>query len=78
MPWTIKPIYGILSDGFPIYGLHRTYYILIAAIIGTSSWLILGIIPMLAAIAVLMMLLGNISLAVPEVMVDAANGSLHK
>lgn len=37
IPWTIKPIYGIISDGFPLFRLHRTYYIFIAAIIGTIS-----------------------------------------
>jgi hypothetical protein len=47
IPWTIKPIYGILSDGFPLNGLHRTYYIVIASVIGTASWIILGTIPLL-------------------------------
>ena len=35
LPWTIKPIYGALSDCVPILGYHRTFYIIFAAALGT-------------------------------------------
>jgi len=35
--------------------MHRTYYILIAAIIGTISWILLGVIPLLTGLAVFIM-----------------------
>ena len=55
IPWTIKPIFGIISDGFPIFNLHRTYYIIIAAIIGSLSWFLLGLIPMVTGVAIFFM-----------------------
>jgi hypothetical protein len=73
IPWTIKPLFGILSDGFPIYNLKRTYYIIIASAIGAVAWLTLGLIPLVSGLAVILMLFGNLSMALPQVMFDAAN-----
>ena len=67
IPWTIKPLFGLISDGFPIFHLHRTYYLLGAAILGTFAWIFLGIVPLITGLSVLFMFIGNFSLAVPEV-----------
>lgn len=29
LPWNIKPVLGMLSDGFPLFGFHRTSYLVI-------------------------------------------------
>ena len=73
IPWTIKPLFGILSDGFPIYNLKRTYYIIIASAVGTVAWLLLGLVPVVSGIAIILMLFGNLAMALPQVMFDAAN-----
>lgn len=73
IPWTIKPLFGILSDGFPIYNLKRTYYIIIASVIGTVAWLLIGLVPVVNGVAIILMLFGNLSMALPQVMFDAAN-----
>src|SRR5215510_5384659 len=43
VPWVIKPIYGLLSDGFPLFGLRRkSYFVLtcaLATLAGVALWL---------------------------------------
>jgi len=42
LPWTIKPLYGFLSDGLPLFGYRRRSYLIICGIIGTLSYAALG------------------------------------
>ena len=38
LPWTIKPLYGFLSDGFPILGYRRRSYLILAGLVGFLSY----------------------------------------
>ena len=38
LPWTIKPLYGFLSDGFPIFGYRRRSYLVLVGIVGFLSY----------------------------------------
>jgi folate/biopterin transporter len=38
LPWTIKPLYGFLSDGFPIFGYRRRSYLILAGLVGFLSY----------------------------------------
>lgn len=42
LPWTIKPIYGFISDGFPLFGYRRRSYLILAGIVGAVSYVLLG------------------------------------
>lgn len=42
LPWTIKPLYGFLSDGFPLFGYRRKSYLILAGIIGGISYGVLS------------------------------------
>jgi folate/biopterin transporter len=42
LPWTIKPLYGFLSDGFPIFGYRRRSYLILAGFVGFLSYLSLA------------------------------------
>jgi len=42
LPWTIKPLYGFLSDGFPLFGSRRRSYLIMAGVIGSVSYGLLG------------------------------------
>lgn len=42
LPWTIKPLYGFLSDGFPLFGYRRRSYLILAGILGCFSFYALG------------------------------------
>ncbi|CAM9447900.1 unnamed protein product [Chrysoparadoxa australica] len=71
-PWNIKPLYGLASDLFPIYGLHRTPYIIAAGTLGTLSWLSLAGLPPISLLATGgLFFLANLSIASPDVMIDA-------
>ena len=38
-PWVIKPLYGWVSDFYPLFGFRRRYYILIGSVIASLGWL---------------------------------------
>ena len=42
LPWTIKPLYGFLSDGVPLFGYRRRSYLILCGILGCLSYLALG------------------------------------
>jgi folate/biopterin transporter len=42
LPWTIKPLYGFLSDGFPLFGYRRRSYLVLAGLIGCLSYSAVG------------------------------------
>lgn len=42
LPWTIKPIYGLLSDAVPLFGYRRRSYLILCGCIGCLSYLALG------------------------------------
>lgn len=37
LPWSLKGIFGLLSDFFPIFSFRKRYYILMASIVGTVA-----------------------------------------
>eukprot|EP00898_Chlorokybus_atmophyticus_P002894 jgi/Chlat1/3605/Chrsp234S03576 len=74
LPWSIKPIYGVLSDCLPIWGSRRISYIVIGAVLSAASWLALAVMPALrssAAMLLLMLVLGNVGAALSDVVIDA-------
>ena len=42
LPWTIKPLYGFLSDGFPLFGYRRRSYLVLAGLTGCLSYSAVG------------------------------------
>ncbi len=40
--WAIKPLWGIISDAFPLFGLRRKFYLLVTTIGAAAVWTILG------------------------------------
>ncbi|KAI3753925.1 hypothetical protein L2E82_25990 [Cichorium intybus] len=42
-PWSIKPVYGIISDCIPVNGRKRVPYLVIATLLSLFSWAILGL-----------------------------------
>jgi len=42
LPWTIKPLYGFISDGFPIFGYRRQSYLILCGILGSAFYLALS------------------------------------
>ena len=42
VPWIVKPLWGFISDCYPIMGKRRSPYLMIFGIIGATCWGILG------------------------------------
>lgn len=71
LPWVIKPLYGFLSDGFPLFGYRRRSYLVLAGLIGCFSWICLGSIINDTSWAVVGIIAGSASIAVSDVVADS-------
>lgn len=40
--WNLKPVAGVLTDAFPIFGTRRRHYMMIGAVLAAASWLMMG------------------------------------
>ncbi|XP_042394451.1 probable folate-biopterin transporter 4 [Zingiber officinale] len=73
-PWSIKPIYGILSDCIPINGRRRLPYLVIATILSLLPWLVLGLVTSARSSGNLFaafLTVQNLGSAMADVVVDA-------
>lgn len=71
LPWTIKPVFGFLSDGLPIFRYRRRPYLILSGILGAIAWLSMATLvdtPLKATAAVL---LSSLSVAISDVIVDS-------
>lgn len=73
-PWSIKPLYGILSDCIPIKGRKRIPYLVISTILSFIPWLGLGQVSLLRNSKepfMIFLTLQNLGSAMADVVVDA-------
>ncbi len=47
IPWMIKPLYGWLSDTFPLFGYRRKSYMIFSGLLGIATALSIGLTPIL-------------------------------
>lgn len=71
LPWMIKPLFGFISDGLPIFGYRRRPYLILSGILGALSWVAMATIVNSALTATLAIMLGSLSIAVSDVIVDS-------
>jgi folate/biopterin transporter len=71
LPWIIKPVFGFLSDGLPIFGYRRRPYLVLSGILGTTSWVCLATVVHTPMAAVAAIALGSLSVAISDVIVDS-------
>ncbi|KAI5063221.1 hypothetical protein GOP47_0021768 [Adiantum capillus-veneris] len=73
MPWNIKPIYGLITDTFPIGGFQRWPYLAICGVAGACCLWILSLLSAPSPwLATLLMASVALCTAFPDVVVDAA------
>src|SRR5919204_5154032 len=72
VPWVIKPVYGMISDAFPIFGRRRQSYFLLTCALATLGALALWLHgePTYWSMAVLLIVVG-IGIAFTDVLTDA-------
>ncbi|MEG4204364.1 folate/biopterin family MFS transporter [Microcoleus sp. Pol7_A1] len=71
LPWIIKPVFGFMSDGLPIFGYRRRPYIVISGLLGTSAWVSLATLVHTPLAATGAIALSSLSLAVSDVIADS-------
>ncbi|KAK9903962.1 hypothetical protein WJX75_001434 [Coccomyxa subellipsoidea] len=70
IPWMIKPLYGFVTDTFPINGLRRQPYIIICGLTGTAAFGLLCALPAAPLPALLLMTAGELAIAFSDVVID--------
>lgn len=71
LPWMIKPLFGFISDGLPIFGYRRRPYLVLSGILGAIAWVLLATVVHSAWAATLAISLGSLSTAIADVIVDS-------
>ncbi|CAN6721999.1 unnamed protein product [Malus baccata var. baccata] len=72
IPWLMKPVWGLLTDVFPVRGYRRRPYFVLAGVIGTLSALTVAFSGNLAAVVALTWLIGvTAGVAIADVTIDA-------
>jgi folate/biopterin transporter len=76
-PWSIKGVFGVLSDSYPLFGYHKKSYIIVAAFFGTAAFVGLAALPINTAnIAALFMFLANVQIAVSDLLCEGKYAEL--
>ncbi|OKH17760.1 folate/biopterin family MFS transporter [[Limnothrix rosea] IAM M-220] len=70
-PWVIKPLFGFLSDGFPLFGYRRRSYLVISGLLGCFAWFAMATFVETAWLAAAMIILSSLSVAISDVIVDS-------
>ncbi|MCM0590426.1 MAG: folate/biopterin family MFS transporter [Gloeotrichia echinulata DVL01] len=71
LPWIIKPLFGFVSDGLPIFGYRRRPYLILAGLLGALSWVSFATIVHSTWAATVAIALCSLSIAVSDVIVDS-------
>ncbi|XP_071919818.1 probable folate-biopterin transporter 6 [Coffea arabica] len=72
IPWVMKPIWGLLTDVFPVKGYKRRPYFVLAGVVGAISALFLALSGNLAVALALGFLIGIMTgVAIADVTIDA-------
>ncbi|CAA0806603.1 Folate-biopterin transporter 1- chloroplastic [Striga hermonthica] len=71
LPWLVKPLYGFISDSFPLCGYRRRSYLVLSGVLGAFSWTMMATIVYSKYSVALCILLGSLSVAFSDVVVDS-------
>ncbi|KAL8054203.1 hypothetical protein ABFX02_05G123400 [Erythranthe guttata] len=72
IPWVMKPVWGLMTDVFPVMGYHRRPYFVVAGVLGVASALSVAAGGRLAVAAALTLLIGITGgVAIADVTIDA-------
>lgn len=71
VPWIIKPLWGFISDCFPICGKRRAPYLALFGVVGATCWILMGLLVTRLWEALLVMLTVQIATAFCNVIGEA-------
>ncbi|WP_040483765.1 folate/biopterin family MFS transporter [Lyngbya aestuarii] len=71
LPWVIKPLFGFLSDGLPLFGYRRRPYLILSGFLGAIAWIGMATVVDSPLTATLVITLSSLSVAISDVIVDS-------
>ncbi|PIM98339.1 Acetyl-CoA transporter [Handroanthus impetiginosus] len=71
LPWLVKPLYGFISDSFPLFGYRRRSYLVLSGLLGAFSWTLMATFVDSKYGVAFCILLGSLSVAFSDVVVDS-------
>ncbi|KAG8050168.1 hypothetical protein GUJ93_ZPchr0009g548 [Zizania palustris] len=72
IPWVLKPLWGIMTDVFPVGGYHRRPYFLFSGILGMASAAIVAMVNGLPMTSAVLSFVGiSTAVAIADVTIDA-------
>ncbi|CAI9118441.1 OLC1v1020013C1 [Oldenlandia corymbosa var. corymbosa] len=71
LPWLVKPLYGFISDSFPLFGYRRRSYLVLSGLLGAFSWTLMATFVDSKYDTAFCILLGSLSVAFSDVVVDS-------
>eukprot|EP00960_Hanusia_phi_P063670 765530-Hanusia_phi.AAC.4 len=76
-PWAIKGAIGVISDAFPLFGYHKSSYIILLSILGTFAFFLLASLPIRSPItAAALFFLANFQIATADLLCEGKYASL--
>eukprot|EP00283_Hemiselmis_rufescens_P025926 CAMPEP_0173441318 /NCGR_PEP_ID=MMETSP1357-20121228/23893_1 /TAXON_ID=77926 /ORGANISM="Hemiselmis rufescens, Strain PCC563" /LENGTH=550 /DNA_ID=CAMNT_0014406887 /DNA_START=22 /DNA_END=1670 /DNA_ORIENTATION=+ len=76
-PWAIKGAIGVVSDAYPLFGYHKSSYIMVAAAMGTSAFFYLAAVPVhTASVAAAALFLANYEIATSDLLCEGKYAEL--
>jgi folate/biopterin transporter len=71
LPWMVKPLFGFISDGLPVFGYRRRPYLILSGFLGAGAWVAMATVVHTPWAATLAIALGSLSVALSDVIVDS-------
>jgi folate/biopterin transporter len=71
LPWMVKPLFGFISDGLPLFGYRRRPYLILSGLLGAGAWMALATVVDTAWAATVAIALSSLSVAFSDVIVDS-------
>ena len=71
LPWVMKPLFGFLSDGLPLFGYRRRSYLFLSGLVGMLSWVLLATMVDTIWAATGAIALSSLSIALSDVIADS-------
>lgn len=71
IPWCLKPLYGFISDSYPILGYRRRPYMIMGAFLSSFMWILLPFCPHDEFVVTLVMTTSSLGLCIADVMADS-------
>ena len=72
-PWSMKALFGAISDASPLCGYSKSVYILVTAILGTGAFTLLAVVQLTsdtATVGAVLFFFGSLELAVVDLLCE--------